>query len=291
MKKNLGCLLFSCVILLFLAGGYVALLKAQREVRRSMDRLGADIIVYPAGAEEKDQPLLISLFPTFMFLRPSVLEMVRSVPGVEVASPISYVQSLSAICCESEVRLIGIDLKSNFVVPALLREGSLSSLKGQEFIAGFRVGTSGPDHPKEMVGAKIVSAGELYTIRGVLEQTRSHADVSAFLPMEEAEQMLRVLSDRYGWNRKPGFPSAILIKVKEGFSVHDVAGKITKKEAGIVPVMAPVSVLSSKESLVRVCNLLHVIEIFLLSFSVITVFFLVFSIWKGRRSKAGLTAT
>jgi putative ABC transport system permease protein len=261
--------------------------KAQREVTRSIDRLGADIIVYPAGAEEKDQPLLLSLFPTFMFLSPSALEAVRSIPGVEVATPVSYVQSFDAVCCQTEVRLIGYDPSTNFVVPALIVGGNSASLKEKDLIVGFLVGRAGADEPQGVVGAKIISLGEIFTIKGVLGQTRSNADVSAFISMDQAERMLQALSQRYGWNRRPSSPSAILIRVQEGRSINEVAAEIPKRQAGLSLVVAPGSVLNSKETLRKINTLLRMIGIFLRSFAGLSLLGLLFVAWKGRRNKKG----
>lgn len=129
-------------------------------------------MIYPAGAEEKNQILLISLFPTFMFLSPSTLKKIRSLPGVEAASPIAYVHSLSAVCCETEVRLIGFDSKTNFVLPPLLVNGNLSNLHANEIIIGSLVGTARSDHPEDLIGAKTISCDEAFTIRGIMVRTR-----------------------------------------------------------------------------------------------------------------------
>jgi putative ABC transport system permease protein len=285
MKKNLGFIFLFGVMFLFLAGGHFALSRAQREVRRSIDRLGADIIVYPTGAEERDQPILASLFPTFMFLAPSTLEAVRSISGIEAATPISYVQSFDAICCQSEVRLIGYDPITNFVVPALVAQGDTKSSREKDLIVGFLVGRAGSDDPHEVVGAKIISLGEIFTIKAVMGQTRSNADVSAFIPMEQAERMIHALSKRYGWNRTPSSPSAILVRVKAGRSVNEVAEAISKKQDGLSPVIAPASVLSSKETLRKADTLLNIIGIVVGSSAGIALLGILFLAWKSRRSK------
>ena len=287
MKRNLGVIFLFGVMFLFLAVGHLAMSKAQREVTRSIDRLGADIIVYPSGAEERDQPLLLSLFPTFMFLSPSALEAVRSIPGVEVATPVSYVQSFDAVCCQTEVRLIGYDPSTNFVVTALMVEGNSAPLKENDLIVGFLVGRAGSDEPQGVVGAKIISLGEIFTVKGVMGQTRSNADVSAFISTDQAERMLQALSQRYGWDRKPSSPSAILIRVQEGRSVNEVAAKISKRQAGLSPVVAPASVLNSKETLREINTLLRMIGIFIRSFAGLCLLGLLFIAWKGRRNRKG----
>ena len=50
------------------------------------------------------------------------LEFIRSLSGVEVATPQYYLTTLSASCCDQKVSIIGFDTESDFVIQPWIRE-------------------------------------------------------------------------------------------------------------------------------------------------------------------------
>ena len=84
---------------------------AQNSLRRGLERLGADILVVPEGAENKMESALLMGTPIKLWMPEQNLAKVAQVEGVGQASPQIYLQSLfGAHCCAvSEMFMVVFD--------------------------------------------------------------------------------------------------------------------------------------------------------------------------------------
>lgn len=69
------------------------------------------------------------------------LEFIRSLSGVEVATPQYYLTTLSASCCDQKVSIIGFDTESDFVIQQWIREVLTDKLPKGSIVVGSEIRT------------------------------------------------------------------------------------------------------------------------------------------------------
>jgi putative ABC transport system permease protein len=106
-------MIFLCVfgVSAFFLGTTLIVRGAQNSLDRGLERLGADVLVVPQGAEAKVETALLMGKPTEVWMSDSYLTKVAAVPGVASVSPQVYLRSLyGASCCAvSEMFLVVYD--------------------------------------------------------------------------------------------------------------------------------------------------------------------------------------
>lgn len=146
-------------------------------------RLGADVLVVPAKNEEQARTALLAGKPTSFYMERSVLERIRQVEGVQVASPQIFIEPSSFTCCYSvDVFLVAFDPATDFTVMPWLEKSSGATISGDEVIAGRAMPV--------MTGATIPFFGTPFKVVGTMEPTgMKFFDQSIFMTMEAAYRM------------------------------------------------------------------------------------------------------
>ena len=146
-------------------------------------RLGADVLVVPAKNEEQARTALLAGKPTSFYMERSVLERIRKVEGVQVASPQIFIEPSSFTCCYSvDVFLVAFDPVTDFTVMPWLEKSSGVTITGNEVIAGRAMPV--------MTGATIPFFGTPFKVVGTMEPTgMKFFDQSIFMTMEAAYKM------------------------------------------------------------------------------------------------------
>jgi len=146
-------------------------------------RLGADVLVVPAANEEQARTALLAGKPTSFYMNRSVLDSIKKVEGVQVASPQLFIEPSSFTCCYSvDVFLIAIDPATDFTVMPWLRESDRQSLTGNQVIAGRLLPI--------MPGSVLPFFGTLFKVVGVMQPTgMKFFDQSIFMTMDAAYKM------------------------------------------------------------------------------------------------------
>ena len=111
-------------------GGCVFVEALQKGLDSLEQRLGADIIVLPEGAENKVdlKNILLQGTPGYFYMDKSVTEKLSAVEGVEKLSPQYFLVSANAECCTVQVQIIGFDEDTDITVKPWLREAYSGSL-------------------------------------------------------------------------------------------------------------------------------------------------------------------
>ena len=78
------------------------------------NRLGADIIVVPQGYDSKIESALLRGEPNSFYFKSEVVDRLKKIEGVDLASPQLFIATLSAGCCSFPLQVIGIDFDSDF---------------------------------------------------------------------------------------------------------------------------------------------------------------------------------
>lgn len=153
--------------------------SVETSLKRSTERLGADIMVVPAGSEAAAKTALLSGDPSTYYMDRSIEEKVKKVKGVKGAASQLYLQTADYHCCDSgSMLLIGFDPQFDFTVTPWLAEKLKRPLKDDEAVMGRTVTAYD-------VGSKMRAYGRDFTIAGVLEETgMKFIDNSIFLPID-----------------------------------------------------------------------------------------------------------
>ena len=220
------CLIFIIMLFsAFLFTGSVLSLSLSKGAESLSNRLGADIMVVPAGFDPHVDSILLSGKPSTFYLPAyslEELEKIKNDVGIELMSAQSFLATLNASCCSYPVQLVGIDYETDFLVKNWLKKALHDDLKDGEIIVGYHVnGWPGDD-------LKFFSKN--LKITGRLEQTGMGFDSMIFMNSntlailsKEAERIReRPL------NNDGSRISVIMIKLKPGYSSVASAGEINR---------------------------------------------------------------
>lgn len=219
---------------------------AATSLELASDRLGADIVVVPEGAEAKMEGALMMGVPAQFWMPKANVAKLATIPGVEAVSPQVYLATLTgAACCSvSDMFMIAYDPHSDFTIRPWLR---------QELSDGLRLG--------EVVGGAHISATEgkrgirvynyLVSLKTNIEPTGTGLDQSLFFTVDTARDIARISQTQA---EKPlTLPadqvSAVLVKLKPGSDPHLTAIQILRSVPDVVPIESANLFQSSRKQL------------------------------------------
>jgi len=198
-------------------------------LRVGTKRLGADIVVVPAGKEIEAQMALLLGKPLSEAWMPAEnLDRIAQVEGVAKVSPQLYLVTLTgAACCTAwDMFMIAFDQKTDFTVMPWLRKevkepGPLDVIGGDWVIVPEETGEI------SIYGVKVNLAAKL-------EPTGMGLDQTMFLTFETAHEIARqsVTTAARPMNIPEGKISAVQVKAKENHGIDEVAKRIMEKVPG-----------------------------------------------------------
>jgi putative ABC transport system permease protein len=230
--------IFLCVlgISAFFVATTLVVQGAQNSLERGLERLGADLLVVPAGAENKIESALLMGTPIKLWMPEEYLGKIAQVEGVAAVSPQIYLQSLfGAHCCAvSEMFMVAFDPETDFSVTPWLQKNLGRGLAKGEVIGGSHVFLPEGEQYIMLYGYNL-------DLKGTLEPTGIGIDATLFMTKETAEELAK-------WSTKtaveplevpPDSMSSVMVKVKPGVNPHAVAVQISRDIEGVVPIESP----------------------------------------------------
>ena len=206
---------------------------AENSLHLALDRLGADIVVVPNGAETKIEGALLMGVPARFWMPQDTASKIAAIPGVEVVSPQLYLATLTgASCCEvSNMFMIAYDPTTDFTVQPWLKQKLGHGLQMGEVVGGNFV------HPTEG-GENIKIYGYLVSLKANLEPTGTGLDQTMFMTFDTAHDIARMSKTQAvsPLTIPPGSISAALVKVTPGSDPHAVAVRILQAVPDAVPI-------------------------------------------------------
>lgn len=209
---------------------------AQHSLNVGINRLGADILVVPVGAESRVESALLIGKPTNVWMPKSIMSKVAAVPGVGQVTPQIYLQSLfGAACCSvSEMFLMVYDPASDYVVTPWLKQTIGRGLETGEVFGGTYIFVPPGDKGIKLYGTTL-------TLKGNLEATGTGLDQTLFMTIDtakmlaekstaSAEQPLAVPADSI---------STVMVKLQPGADRHTVTLAILRDVTGVTPIESP----------------------------------------------------
>jgi putative ABC transport system permease protein len=212
-----------------LVGATIFISGMQNALKIGTYRLGADVLVVPAGNESQAKTALLAGEPVSFYMGRSIFERVRNIEGVKNASPQVFIKPASFTCCYNvETFLVAFDPETDFTVNPWLEKKLKKALKGNEIIAGGSMPL--------LTGDTIPFFGTEFVVAGTMEPTgMKFFDQSVFMTMDAAYSMAEASKEKsmQPIELKNDSISAVLVQVQDGFTPGRVAIRIEHDIDGV----------------------------------------------------------
>ena len=208
----------------------------QNSLEKGMQRLGADIMVVPNGAQTDIETALLMGKPSHIWMAQSNLNTIAAIDGVAAVSPQIYLQSLyQAACCSvSETFLVVYDPVTDFTVTPWLKKTLGRGLKTGEVVGGAYIFSPTNNGMIKLYGCDLKLVGNLQPTGTGMDQTvfftLDTANVIAQSSLTGAVSPLEI---------PQGEISSILVKVKPGIDARNVIAPIYLKIPDVAPIASP----------------------------------------------------
>ncbi|MEE4353920.1 MAG: FtsX-like permease family protein [Desulfatiglans sp.] len=222
------------LFIMVLAGFLLSITLLAKSMEHSLkvgtERLGADIVVVPKGKQiEAQTAILIGEPVTGAWMPEENLERISRMEGVDKTSPQLYLQTLTgAACCSAwTMFLLVFDPETDFIIMPWLRKELDKPLGKFDIIGGDWIIV-----PEETGEIRVF--GTELNLAGKLEPTGMGLDKTMFLTMETAKAIAKASVNLAAKPLKipEGQISAVQVKVKEGYSIEEVANSIMSEVPG-----------------------------------------------------------
>ena len=224
------------LIAAFLVATVLVVHGAQDSLHGASERLGADVIVVPRGAEAQVEGALLMGTPTKATMPQGDVTKIAAVDGVAAASPQLYLESLiDAPCCSvSEMFMVAFDPATDFTIEPWLKQRV-----GGDLSLGQAVGGRYVFVPKGQ--ENIALYGYFLSLRGNLEPTGTNLDRSLFVTFETAYDMARMSRTTAVKPLviPPDAVSSVMVKVRPGADPQKVAVGIVKAVPDVNAIVSP----------------------------------------------------
>jgi putative ABC transport system permease protein len=234
--RNLAIFLAVMGVAGFLLATTLIIKGAEYSLDSGLKRLGADILVVPAGAENKVETALLMGKPTSVWMPESNIGTIAGVPGVQSVSPQVYLSSLyGASCCSvSEMFMVVYDPATDFTVTPWLQRNLKRPLAKGEVIGGSYIFVPPGEKNIRLYGYGL-------TLKGNLASTGTGIDQTMFMTLETAQDMARssLTTAEKPLEIIPGQISTIMVKVDPGADTHKIALQILTYTVGMFPIESP----------------------------------------------------
>lgn len=187
-------------------------------------RLGADIVVVPNEARSKGtlDDILLQGIPGYFYMDSSALDKIRTIEGVEVASPQFYLATSSSGCCSTSVQIIGFDPETDFSIQPWIRESYSGDIGDYQLIVGSSISIP--------ANQKLTFYNVECTVAAQLDQTGTGLDSAIYANMNTIKAMMKSASE-LGFQYFDDVDadsaiSSVMIKVKDGYDIEEVTGNI-----------------------------------------------------------------
>ncbi len=282
-RKPFRSFVFIFLILLFsfaMLTGTVLSTSLSAGVESLSDRLGADVMVVPAGYETNIDSILLSGKPSNFYLPADSMDKLKNIDGIEKMSPQTYIATLSASCCSYPVQIMGIDFETDFLIKPWLTKTLNRDLEYGEVIVGSHIAGES--------GQKLMFFGNTFDIAGRLEQTGMGFDATVFMTRETAITLAKSAERimMHPLSKDGSLISTVMVKLKPGYDSVQVAREITDKYAseGLFGMFSKKFVNTISANLKIITKYVHftIIAVWVLAFFVIG---FLFSVMLGERKK------
>jgi putative ABC transport system permease protein len=195
------------------------LLSVSSTLEKSVQRLGADVLVVPIGARDYAEEVLLETKTKVFYMDRGIVDRVKNVEGVKDVTYQTYMTTVFGLCCDiPPATVVSFNQDTDFIVNPWLDKALGRKLKKNEAIIGFEA--------YDNFGLFDVSSSLLFGVKfdlvGVLEKTGTGLDNAIFMSDENIDEVI----SRGKAGLKPDTISVIFVKVKNGYDPLQVSRKI-----------------------------------------------------------------
>ncbi|GAB4485369.1 MAG: FtsX-like permease family protein [Thermodesulfovibrionales bacterium] len=209
-----------CLLTSALVFGLSFTRRVQTSIRVATERLGADLLVVPAGSRGAADDILLENVSKTFFMDSAYLQKVQAIPGVKTVTAQTYLQSLGGRCCDvPETTVVAFNQDTDFIVTPWLQKKLGRRLQKGEGVVGHE---SAMNLSVELVDTSSMLFGNKFTMVGVLEKTGTGLDTAIFVSDENIADIL----EKGQTGLKPGQVSILFVKVKDGVDPSAVASEV-----------------------------------------------------------------
>jgi len=195
--------------------------RVNGSIKKTSARLGADVLVVPTNARGAAEEILLENRIKTFYMKRSILDRVRALPGVAKATEQVYLVTVTGVCCSvPESMVIAFNQDTDFIIQPWLKEkvqrrlGKGEAVAGSESAFNIRLG---------LVEMDSMLFGNVFKLIGSLERTGTGFDTAVFIGMEN---MPAIIASGKMKNLQPDDISVILVKVKPGIDPATVAASV-----------------------------------------------------------------
>ncbi|MBW2467613.1 MAG: ABC transporter permease, partial [Deltaproteobacteria bacterium] len=237
--KNLKRKTFRTGVLVFALALLVSLLifaisftvSVGSSLKKSTERLGADLVVVPVGARGFAEEFLLESKNTSFYMPFTVIDKVKKIEGVNELTYHTYLSSIAGLCCDvPPTRIVAFEPKSDFIIKPWLQKALGRELQVGEAIAGA---VTSENLGLGLLDVEATIFENRFKIVGVLERTGTGLDNALFM----TEENLKNIIDSGKSPLKKGEISIIFTKLAKGYD-PDYVGRVLEGEIPEVDVVA-----------------------------------------------------
>ena len=205
-------------------GGSLLSMNLEAGLNSMQERMGADLMVTPQNTKKRSRSVADQRIGKHVLLHQRDHRRSGKADGIDEITEQTYISSLAAACCDEKVQIIGFNPDTDFVITPWIASQFDGTLQRGQIVAGASISVSGNNTVKLY--------GHEFPVAAQLANTGTSLDNSVFVNMQ-------TVPDVVGYSAKVGHAaipeeyadkavSAVLIKVKDGYSAQQVASNITK---------------------------------------------------------------
>lgn len=275
------------VIAFLLAG--IALLGSAVEESATIwtERLGADLMVVPAGTELRLEQGLLGGIPVRFALPAGIEATVAAMPGVRLAAPQYFLASARSACCEAgNLLLVGFDPGKDFTVRPWLRGDKGAQPGDGAVLIGGGV--------MKAKGAELRLYNQTFTVAARLERSgMGYFDNAVFIPfqgiaaMERSSRSSGSVPFTITWGR----PSLLLVQLAPGTPLQETAALLQEKIPTLKVLTIPELFSDKREKIARFTAQLTPLTVAAWLLAIAAGAALQILYWRERRPLLGLLQT
>lgn len=194
--------------------------RVNASINKATERLGADILIVPAGARGAAEDVLLENQAKSFFMDKNIIDRVKEVKGIDALTHQTYLVTLTGKCCDvPDAVIVAFDQDTDFIIAPWLKEKLKRRLNKGEAVVGSE---SAFNIDVGLMEVDSVLFGNVFKMVGVLDKTGTGLDTAIFVSDENMPDIIK--SSNAGI--KPDQISVIFAKVGSGYDPYKVAGKI-----------------------------------------------------------------
>lgn len=194
--------------------------RVNGSIKKTSERLGADLIVVPDNARGAAEEVLLENRIKSFYMDRGIIDRVKAIKGVETVTEQTYLVTLTGLCCSvPESMIVAFNQDTDFIIKPWLKEKLNRRLRKGEAVVGFE---SAFNINIGLVEVDSMLFGNVFKMLGTLEKTGTGLDTAIFIGMENMDDIIR----NGKANIKPGQTSVLFLRVKPGVDPAGVARSI-----------------------------------------------------------------